>query len=98
MALTSTVYLCRKKTECKQAVSELASKMSQITWRLLVIPFRQFRRDRRQITKQPSRPMVWSGREVHLCIGRRGGSFVFRADVSGAERPDANDGQRASAR
>src|SRR5260370_6694975 len=41
--------------------------------RLLVIPFGQLRRNRRQITKQPSRAVVRPGREVHLCGGRGGG-------------------------
>jgi hypothetical protein len=59
---------------------------------LLVIPFGQLRRNRGQITKQPSRAMVWSRREVYLCGGRGGGIAVVRADIPGAECPDAING------
>jgi len=59
---------------------------------LLVIPFSQLRRNRGQITEQPSRAMVWSRREVYLCGGRGGGIAVVRADIPGAECPDAING------
>src|SRR6266850_1894604 len=62
--------------------------------KLLVIPFGQICRNRRQIAKQSSGPMVRSSCEVHLC-GRRGcGIAVGRADIPWAERPNAIDGQR----
>jgi hypothetical protein len=59
---------------------------------LLVIPFGQLRRNRGQITKQPSRATVWSRREIYLCGGRGGSIAVIRADISGAECPDAING------
>jgi hypothetical protein len=59
---------------------------------LLVISFGQLRRNRGQITKQPSRAMVWSRREVYLCGRRGGGIAVIRADISGAECPEAING------
>ena len=59
---------------------------------LLVIPFGQLRRNRGQITKQPSGAMVWSGGEVHLCGGCGCCIAVIRADISWTECPDAIDG------
>src|SRR5258707_6509018 len=61
--------------------------------RLLVVPFGQLRRNRRQITKQSSRAMVLHGLEVHLCCRRGCGIAVGRAYISRAECPDAIDGQ-----
>jgi len=37
--------------------------------------------------------MVWSGGEVHLCSRRCGGVTIACADISGADRPNAVDGQ-----
>ena len=59
---------------------------------LPVIPFGQLRRNRGQITQQPSGAMVWSRREVDLCGGRGGGIAVIRADISLAECPDSING------
>src|SRR5258707_11371007 len=62
--------------------------------RLMGIPLGQFWRNRRQITKQSSRPVVRSSCEVHLCGWRGCGIAVGRADIPWAERPNAIDGQR----
>jgi hypothetical protein len=52
---------------------------------LLVIPFGQLRRNRRQITKQSAGAMIRSRCEVHLRGGGGCGITVGRADISGAE-------------
>jgi hypothetical protein len=52
---------------------------------LLVIPFGQLRRNRRQITKQSAGAMIRSRCEVHLRGGGGCGIAVGRADISGAE-------------
>src|SRR5260370_41603378 len=62
------------------------NKSNQPT-QLLIIPFGQLRRNRGQITKQSSRAMVRSRREVYLCGGRGGGIPVIKAHISTAEGP-----------
>src|SRR5258707_9952802 len=63
---------------------------------LLVIPFGQLRRNRSQITKQPSGAMVWSGGEVHLCGGGGGGISLFLGGIFPPGGPHAPFGERAS--
>src|ERR1700722_14513303 len=60
---------------------------------LLRIPFGQLRRNRRQITEQTSRAVVWSGGKVNLCSRGSCSIVIGRGDVARTERPNAVDGK-----
>ena len=68
----------------------LCLRSAAISWPgLLRIPFGQLCRDRGQITEQTSGAVVRSSGEVHLRGRCTCGIVIGRADVPGAECPDA---------
>src|ERR1700722_2481577 len=61
---------------------------------LLIASLRQFLRSGRQIAKQTTGLLIWTGGEVLLRCRRIVGIEIARADISGRKRPDAFDDER----